>query len=115
MLLVLPLLALVIVLFGRVAVLWVAIVASPFIVLLKVFDRVFSKDMLPSWLAPGELIKLLLAPVLVSFAVSISLVFMTALKHTIRADSAGNPQMAYSSGEVANALKDISGITVEGD
>lgn len=56
-----------------------------------------------------------MAPVLVSFAVSISLVFMMALKHTIRTESSVNPQIAYSSGEVKNSLKEISGLTLEED
>ena len=105
----------VIVLFARIAVLWLAIATSPFIVLINVFDGVFGKDILPSWLTPKELIKLLMAPVLVSFAVSISLVFMIALKHTIRTESSVNPQIAYSSGEVKNSLKEISGLTLEED
>lgn len=96
----LPLLALVIVLFARIAVLWVAIALSPFIVLINVFGSLFSKDVLPSRLSPQELIKLLVAPVLISFAVSVSLVFMTALKSTIRMDDAGNERHFYTTDEL---------------
>lgn len=104
----LPLLALVIVLFARIAILWIAIATSPFIVLINVFDGVFSKGILPSRLEPKELIKLLLAPVLVSFAVSIALIFMTSLKNTIREESTGDSKIAYTQDETKVALEELS-------
>ena len=54
--------------------------------------------------------KLLIAPVLISFAVSISLVFMSALKSSL-----GNEASGPSNGGVSTAkvLKDISGFEVD--
>jgi hypothetical protein len=50
--------------------LWLAIALSPFLVLVYVFDGVFSlPDNLKDYLSFDQLIKLLLAPVLISFAV----------------------------------------------
>ena len=82
--LVFPLIALVIVLFARVWLLWIAIALSPFLVLIKVFDDIFSlpKD-LEKYLSFEQLKQLLLAPVFISFAVWISLVFMATLKSNI--------------------------------
>ena len=81
-LLVLPLCALVIVLFARIWTLWIVIALSPFIVLVNVFNWSFNIK-LWKWADISNLINLLLAPVLVSFAVSLSLVFMTALKNNL--------------------------------
>ena len=47
MLLILPLIALVVVLFARVGILWIAIALSPFIALLKIFGG----KALPEWLS----------------------------------------------------------------
>lgn len=117
MLLVLPLAALVIVLFARIGILWIAIATSPFIVLLQVFKDLFGKDVLPSWLAPGELIKLLLAPVLISFAVSISLVFMSALKASIgtEAQTMVNESASDTVKKNKAAIEEISGMNVHED
>jgi|GEM_PF-1055392 hypothetical protein len=82
-LLLLPLVALVIVLFARVGILRLAIALSPFIVIIRIFDKLFPKDLLPEYITLDELIKLLIAPVLISFAVSLSLIFMTTLKSSL--------------------------------
>ena len=105
-LLILPLIALVVVLFARVGILWIAIALSPFIALLKIFGG----KALPEWLSIDWLMKLLIAPVLISFAVSISLVFMSALKSSL-----GNEASGPSNGGVSTAkvLKDISGFEVD--
>lgn len=82
--LVLPLLALVIVLFARVWLLWIAIALSPFLVLATVFKDVIKlPESLKDYINFGELIKLLLAPVLISFAVWMSLIFMKTLQWAI--------------------------------
>jgi hypothetical protein len=50
--------------------LWIAIALSPFLVLVNVFEGVFSlPDSLKKYISFDQLIKLLLAPVLISFAV----------------------------------------------
>lgn len=83
-LLVLPLLSLVVVLFARIWLLWIAIALSPFIFLIKVFDGAFQlPKSLEEYLNFDELIKLLLAPVFISLAVWISLIFMTVLKNSV--------------------------------
>ena len=83
-LLVLPLFALVVVLFARVWLLWIAIALSPFLVLVNVFDSLFSlPDSLKKYLTFDQLVKLLLAPVFISFAVWVSLIFMTVLKNSV--------------------------------
>ena len=83
-LLILPLISLVVVLFARIWLLWMAIALSPFLVLANVFDGIIKiPDSLSKYLSLSELIKLLLAPVLISFAVWLSLVFMTVLKGSV--------------------------------
>ena len=82
--LVLPLIALVIVLFARIWLLWIAIAISPFLVLVYLFDKIIPMpDSLKDHLSFSNLIKLLLAPVLVSFAVGVSLVFMSILTDSV--------------------------------
>ena len=81
-LLILPLVALVVVLFARIWILRMLIALSPFIILIKVFSWLFDIK-LPISLKTEDLVKLLLAPVLISFAVSLSLVFMATLKNSV--------------------------------
>ena len=90
--LILPLVALVVVLFARIWLLWMAIALSPFLVLVNLFKDVFKlpKD-IDKYLNFWELIKLLLAPVLISFAVWMSLVFMKTLQTAIPTVSGGDP------------------------
>lgn len=107
-LLVLPMVALVVVLFARIGILRLAIALSPFIVLIRVFAKLFPSDLLPKYIAVDELIKLLVAPVLISFAVSLSLVFMTALKSTIWA------QATIENEQARTAIKEISGMGIDG-
>ena len=103
--LLLPLVALVVVLFARVWLLWVAIALSPFIVLIKVFGKVLN---LPKfdYLDFDNLVQLLLAPVFVSFAVWISLVFMTTLKTAI-----GDGSTAEITVERTNFNKNLSQVS----
>jgi hypothetical protein len=62
----------------------VAIAISPFLVLVYMFDKFVSlPESLKDHLSFSNLIKLSLAPVLISFAVGISLVFMSVLKSAI--------------------------------
>ena len=93
--LILPLLALTIVLMMRVGFLRCIIAASPIIVL----ATVFKKDIkLPGNLAkqadPMNIVKAIFAPVITVFALSISLVFMTALITTFKPkDTAGQKSL----------------------
>ena len=80
----LPLLMIVAVLFWRIFQLWLAIALSPLIVLMKFFWDMFwglakSLDIFDL----DKLKSLLLAPVFIGFALSISLMFMTILKTSI--------------------------------
>ncbi len=114
----LPLCALVLVLFARIWILWMAIALSPFIVLLHVFQgslwgNASGDDFFKKYLSISELQKLLLAPVLVSFAVSLSLVFMTHLKNSIGTAQGG--LIFKSSEEMQQALHNISGLDVNPD
>ena len=85
-LLVLPLAALVVVLLWRIIVLWIAIAISPFLVLKEVFKGMFGDiGGKMDFLDVGEIIKLLFAPVLVAFAVGISLTFLSAIKESLPA------------------------------
>lgn len=77
-----PLLALAVVLIARVALLWLYIVWSPFLVIKKVFSDFIPKDALGSLgkhLDINNVFKLIFAPVVTVAALSISLIFMTAL------------------------------------
>lgn len=77
-----PLVVLAIVLISRIGMLWLAVVISPILVLLNVFSEAlgdYFKWMLESFSFPN-LIRLIFAPVFVVFAISMSLIFLTALK-----------------------------------
>jgi len=78
--LMLPLAAMVIVLMFRVIILWAVIALSPILVIMKVFDREKEVKKYPEHLKFGNIIKLLVAPVLISFAVSLSTMFIIILK-----------------------------------
>jgi len=69
-----------VVLVARIGILWVFIALSPILIILKVFDR--EKNVLKnlSIFQFNEVIKLLVAPVLITLAVSISTVFLTIIK-----------------------------------
>ncbi|HKL43925.1 MAG TPA: hypothetical protein VJ892_01455, partial [Candidatus Absconditabacterales bacterium] len=78
-----PLLALAVVLLVRIGVLWLAIASMPIIILFEVFKGAFGKSSKISDIFPyfeiSHLIKLIFAPVFVVFAISMSLIFLTAL------------------------------------
>jgi len=78
-----PLLALAVVLLVRIWVLWLAIASMPIIILFEVFKWAFGKSSKISDIFPyfeiSHLIKLIFAPVFVVFAISMSLIFLTAL------------------------------------
>ena len=111
-LLLLPLVALVAVLFARVGILRLAIALSPFIVLIRIFDKLFPKDILPKYIALDELIKLLVAPVLISFAVSLSLIFMTALKSSLWNTTVGLDQENGNTNS-KKIVREISGMDID--
>ncbi len=111
LLLVLPLLALVVVLFARVWLLWIAIALSPFLVLVNVFEGVFSlPDSLKKYISFDQLIKLLLAPVLISFAVWVSLIFMTVLKNSVWIWT-GDPNAYLSETETTKFYENLAEVT----
>jgi len=93
-----PLLALAVVLIARIGLLWVAIAASPVIVLLKVFgDILWGEDkILWEYLNTKSIIQLIFAPVFVVFAISMSLIFLTALSPNWK-DKSSNVEKAYLS------------------
>lgn len=78
-----PLVALVAVLFWRIVQLWIAIALSPFLVLKKVFDKLFPWGDNIDGLNLDELVKLLIAPVFIGFSVSLAMMFMTILKTSL--------------------------------
>lgn len=84
--LLLPLTAMVVVLIMRVVMLWAIIALSPIIVIMKVFG--WEKKMSGSleMFKLENIISLLLAPVLISFAVSLSTMFIIILKTGINTD-----------------------------
>jgi len=82
--LVLPLVGLAIVLITRVWILWITIAAAPILVLLWVFKDMLGGVSKSLWdlrniFELKNIIKLIFAPVIVVFAISISIVFLTAL------------------------------------
>jgi len=77
-----PLLALAVVLLARVWILWLAIAASPAIILVTVFGKVLGwwwDKILWKHLNIKNLMQLIFAPVFVVFAISMSLIFLSAL------------------------------------
>lgn len=75
-----PLIALAIVLIARIGMLWLYIAASPFLVIKKVFgDTIPNLWSLDKTLDLNNVFKLIFAPVITVAALSISLIFMTAL------------------------------------
>ncbi len=82
--LILPILALAIIMFARVGILWMAIAFSPIIIIKEVFKVDFWKDSKLLWaLELKNLVKLIFAPVLVIFGLSISLIFMSTLSNIL--------------------------------
>lgn len=125
--LLLPLVALVAVLFWRVAQLWIAIALSPFLVLKHSFKEMFGSFFENiDGLNLGELVKLLFAPVMIGFAVSVAMMFMTILKTSL-APSVQNLYIAAEKNQELSAdqkkrnveyserIKDITGIEFKGE
>lgn len=73
-----PLLALAVVLIARIGVLWLYIVASPFIVIKSTFKLKLGES-LDKYLDINNVLGIVFAPVVTVAALSISLIFMTAL------------------------------------
>ncbi len=74
-----PLLALAIVLIARIWLLWLFIVASPFLVLKESFSGFLKLWKLDEWLSIKSVTGIIFAPVVSVAALSLSLIFMTAL------------------------------------
>lgn len=105
-----PLLALSVVLIARIGLLWLYIAASPFLILKKVFGDVIPKiGEFDKHLELGNVIKLIFAPVVTVAALSISLIFMTALIEGFKTDD--NKQM---SSDLAENLQMIPTTTAAG-
>ncbi|MDR3168889.1 MAG: hypothetical protein LBU27_03915 [Candidatus Peribacteria bacterium] len=72
----------VVVLLARIFILWVVIAIAPIIILLKIFEKEIGSNLIgkDSVFALDNIRKLLLAPVLISFALSLSTMFIMILK-----------------------------------
>lgn len=112
--LLMPLVVLVAVLFWRVLMLWLAIALSPFLVLKEVFGGLFGKrgDKL-DFLNLSELIKLLLAPVFIGFALSMCLMFMMILKTSLDPAMMRINESTISSQAFQSRFKDATGLDIE--
>lgn len=91
-----PLLALAVVLVARIALLRLYIAASPFLIIKNVFDKLIPKEALgklDKHLDLWNVIKLIFAPVVTVAALSISLIFMTALIDGISENVTSNLQI----------------------
>ncbi|MDR0369299.1 MAG: hypothetical protein LBH96_01870 [Candidatus Peribacteria bacterium] len=84
--LLLPLTAMVIVLIMRVVILWAVIALSPIIIIINVFGWAKKLSGSLEIFKIGNIISLLVAPVLISFAVSLSTMFIIILKTGINTD-----------------------------
>ena len=113
--LLLPLLWVAIVLFARVAILWIVIATSPALVLIEVFKDLLGKGL--SWSSfwkhfeVKNIVKLLFAPVLITFALGVSIVFMTALKNTLWTPDELKPREVIDN----DRLYDVTGLKMEED
>jgi hypothetical protein len=81
--LVIPLIVLVVVLVVRVMMLWVIVAISPLLVIINVFKKELPQSLEKSLetFSLANILKLLIAPVLISFAVSLSTVFIALIKN----------------------------------
>lgn len=105
-----PLIFLAIVLLLRIAYIWLYIVLSPFIVLAKAFeDKVWwaITDAIGDMFKPGQILKTIFAPVIVVFALSIGLLFMTVLSQWLANTS------DVASCDIATHSQTIDGLGVE--
>lgn len=92
-----PLLALAVVLIARIGILRLYIVASPFIVLKSTFSKFMEgkgMDALNKYLSLTSVIKIVFAPVVTVAALSISLIFMTALSHGFQSSSTSDSMLS---------------------
>lgn len=82
-----PLLALAIVLIARIWLLWLFIVASPFLVLKESFSGFLKLWKLDEWLSIKSVTGIIFAPVVSVAALSLSLIFMTALLNGLNSNN----------------------------
>ena len=94
-----PLIALALVLIARIGVLWLYIVSSPFIILKESFKNLIKIEKLDKYLSINGVIGIIFAPVITVAALSISLIFMTALAN------------GFGSTSTAPAIYETLGIT----
>lgn len=122
-LLVLPLAALVVVLLWRIAMLWITIAISPFLVLKEVFSDLFGGIKGEKWMDffdVKEIVKLLMAPVLIALAISMSLLFMSVLKTslspngpymiTLKEDKSNQKEYEAALAKYSQQMKEVSGM-----
>lgn len=93
-----PLIALSLVLIARIWVLWLYIVASPFIILKESFKNLIKIKWLDEYLSLNGVIGIIFAPVITVAALSISLIFMTTLVN------------GFSSSDTSSAINETIGI-----
>lgn len=94
-----PLIALALVLILRIGILWLYIVASPFIILKESFKNFVKIDGLDKYLSIKSVIGIIFAPVVTVAALSLSLIFMTALVN------------GFTSTDISSAIHESLGIT----
>ena len=97
-----PLLALAVVLIARVALLWLYIVWSPFLVIKKVFIPKDALGSLDKHLDINNVFKLIFAPVVTVAALSISLIFMTALINGFKSNVSESLQIEPIPAKIGN-------------
>ena len=113
-----PLIALAVVLIARIGVLRLYIVASPFIVIKESFKNFIKMEWLDKYLSLKAIMGIVFAPVVTVAALSISLIFMTALVNGFKSpdannalyDSLGTQKMQAEAGRDAISFEGITEI-----
>ena len=82
--LILPILALAIIMLARIWILWIVIALTPMIIIDQIFEfKIFDKM---EYLKIENIIKLIFAPVLIVFGLSIALIFMSTLSNILKSN-----------------------------
>ena len=89
-----PLIALALVLITRIWLLWMIIATAPFIILLNVFKDQIKAEWILKSVSFDNILKIVFAPVVTVFALSISLIFMSALIWWLNNNSNNNSSVA---------------------
>jgi len=83
-----PLIALAAVLIARIGMLWLFIATSPFLVLMESFKDTIKMEKITKVLSLSNVTGIVFAPVITVFALSISLIFLTALGSSLKSPDA---------------------------